>query len=161
MLLVYAPDQPTVSITSSLGYQERWPGDSYVDIAAFDHYDHPPTRHHCAASNFTAEFLQDVHMVVNFAEAHGKVPAIAEFGVKHGSGGAAPATLDADWWTKCFLDAMAADPVASKIPYAMTWSNGNSVPIKGDFTFQNFLKFAKSSHTLLLRGWNAMKTDGV
>ena len=88
-----------------------------MDIAAFDHYDHghvhPPQPHHCAASNFSAEFLQDVHMVVNFAEAHGKVPAIAEFGVKTGC----DKTLDADWWTKCFLDPMAEDPMASKDAY--------------------------------------------
>ena len=33
MLFVFAPDQPSVSITSPLGYAERWPGDAYVDIA--------------------------------------------------------------------------------------------------------------------------------
>ena len=172
MLLVYAPDQPSTSITSPLGYEERWPGDGYVDIAAFDHYDHPPQPHHCAASNFSAEFLQDIHTVVHFAAAHSKVPAIAEFGIKTGC----EMTLDADWWTKCFLDPIAEDPVASKVAYAMTWGNRGElnesrivpdsgfVPMRGDFTFQNFAEeFVTSKHTLLLRGWNAVqagvKTD--
>ena len=84
MLFVYAPDQPVRSISSPLGYAERWPGDDYVDVCAFDHYDHPSTPHHCADSNFTNEFLADIHMVVNFAVAHGKIPAVGEFGMKGG-----------------------------------------------------------------------------
>lgn len=38
VLMVFAPDQPSFSIPatgSTLGYAERWPGDSYVDVAAF------------------------------------------------------------------------------------------------------------------------------
>lgn len=168
MLLVYAPDQPTSSIASPLGYDERWPGDDYADIAAFDHYDHPPTPHHCKDSNFSAQFLQDIHMVVNFALEHGKVPAIAEFGAKTGL----HSTLDADWWTKCFLDPIAADPVASKIAYTMTWTNGGGappaatngshggfVPMRGDFTFGSFEALYKSNHTLFRREWNHVKTD--
>jgi mannan endo-1,4-beta-mannosidase len=157
LLLVYAPNQPSFSITSPLGYEERWPGDGYADIAAFDHYDHPPTPHHCTSSNFSAQFLQDLHMVVKFATSRAKVPAIAEFGIKKGLN----TTLDADWWTRCFLDPIAADPLASKVAYAMTWTNSGSgaspnsgfVPLKGDFTFSSFQTLFKSNHTLFLRAW--------
>jgi mannan endo-1,4-beta-mannosidase len=156
MLLVFAPDQPSFSITSPLGYAERWPGDDYVDVAAFDHYDHPPTPHHCADSNFTREFLQDARMVVTFAAAHGKVPAIAEVGVKQGCSD----TLDADWWTRCFLEPVANDPVAAKLAYAMTWSNGGghngtggNVPMRGDLTYGSFQALYESNHTLFRREW--------
>ena len=157
VLLVFAPDQPSFSITSPLGYAERWPGDAYVDVAAFDHYDHPPAPHHCADSNFSNEFLQDVHMVVEFAEAHGKVPAVAEFGVKEGCGD----TLDKDWWTRCFLEPIANDPVAARLAYAMTWTNNNGtggfVPMKGGLTFDNFLQLYQSNHTLFRREWDRVK----
>ena len=58
-------------------------------------------------------------------QAHGKIPAIAEFGVKQGCG----TTLDADWWTRCFLDPLAKDPVAAKVAYAMTWGNSTCQPL--------------------------------
>jgi hypothetical protein len=32
---------------------------------------------------------------------------------------------------------------------------------RGDLTFKNFLAFAGSSHTLLLRGWSAVEPAGV
>ena len=99
-------------------------------------------------------------MVVHFAEAHGKVPAIAEFGVKTGL----HTTLDADWWNRCFLNPIAADPLASKVAYAMTWTNGNHsnggfVPLKKDFTFKSFQALYKSDHTLFANKWNRSKTD--
>jgi hypothetical protein len=162
MLFVFAPNQPSVSITSPLGYAERWPGDEYVDIAAFDHYDHPATPHHCVDSNFSRYFLDDVHMVVEFAEAHGKVPAIAEFGIK----GGCDHTLDADWWTRCFLEPMVNDPVAAKVAYAMTWGNGAEyrnnhtggfVPMEGDLTHGSFMELYNSKHTLFQREWAHVK----
>jgi hypothetical protein len=122
-----------------------------------DHYDHPPTPHHCADSNFTAQFLQDVDMVVGFAEARGKVPAIAEFGVKSG----AKDTLDADWWTRCFLEPLASSPTAAKMAYAMTWTNSGTtakpdgfVPVAGGLAYDSFVALYKSNHTLFRREWN-------
>jgi len=96
-------------------------------------------------------------MVVRFAEARGKVPAIAEFGVKQG----VKDTLDADWWTRCFLEPLASSPTAAKLAYAMTWCNGGTteqpggfVPMAGGFTYDSFMALYKSNHTLFRREWN-------
>ena len=95
-------------------------------------------------------------MVVEFAEAHGKVPAIAEFGVKEGCSN----TLDADWWTRCFLDPIVTDPVAARVAYAMTWCNDGptghvgNVPLKGGLTYDSFMQLYRSNHTLFRREWD-------
>ena len=95
-------------------------------------------------------------MVVKFADTHNKVPAIAEFGVKTG----VLATLDADWWTRCFLEPIASDPIGLSVAYAMTWANGGDVkhptgfvPMKGGLTFDSFIELYQSNHTLFRREW--------
>ncbi len=79
LLYIYSPNGP---ITSMEEYAARYPGDDYVDIAAFDYY-HDFNTYPAEWSEDFMDSLNTTCTVVNaFAKAHGKVAAIGETGVR-------------------------------------------------------------------------------
>merc|ERR1711865_1239242 len=112
MLLAYAPSKPTLpgQWAEAYGPASRYPGDDRVDIVCFDHYGN---------DDFSDLLVQDCEAVADFAQRHGKVPAICEYGVKNG----VQNTQIADWHTRVFLTPVLASPACRNIPFAMTWRN--------------------------------------
>lgn len=133
LLMAYSPSKP-----SRYGYEERYPGDDYVDIIGFDHY---------YRSDQLDSFMADCRMVVDFSEARGKVPAATEIGPKD----SLVAVTRSDWFTGEFLAALKEDPVACRLAYMMTWMNSdrkNSVPLPGQRNHEDYLKFHRDPFIL-------------
>lgn len=149
LLLVFAPNH-----LEKFNYQygERYPGDEFVDVVAFDAYDGPTSPHAC--EKYGGTIVKYSSTVSKFAKAHNKVAAIAEFGVKKGLGN----TLDANWWTDCFLAPLSKNPSTFGIAYAMTWTNSQHdfTPLPGDATSTDFKSLYASGATKFLKDWHNM-----
>ncbi|WP_051235135.1 glycosyl hydrolase [Marinimicrobium agarilyticum] len=96
-------------------YEERYPGDQWVDVLAFDAY---------GPASDNADWFQNVQdnaaLVVRMAEARGKIAAIAEIGIR------APdieaGQYDNRWYRK-LLEALKSDEQARKVAYLLVWRN--------------------------------------
>ena len=93
-------------------------------------------------------------MIADLADAKGKVSAFTEFGVTNGVGtsGSSPE----QWFTKV-LDAIKADPKASRNAYMQTWANFDAgqhyVPVTGDALLPDFLDVrGRPVHAVRRRG---------
>ncbi|MGV8966874.1 MAG: glycosyl hydrolase [Cellulomonas sp.] len=102
----------------SASYLSTYPGDDYVDILGYDRYDETSD----ASAQWLAGTVQDLAMIANLADARGKVSALTEYGVKGGTFGANGTNPNLHWFTDV-LNAITADPAASRSAYALTWSN--------------------------------------
>ncbi len=133
-LYVYSPD-----IRSAiLNYEERYPGDDYVDVIGFDLYEQ---------DDYSDLLVEACRAVVRFAEERGKIAAITETGV---SGGLASTSVE-DWFTRAFLDPLKADPVARRISWALFWTNSARyywIPLPGDPQFPAFQRFYEDPFTV-------------
>ena len=76
-IYIYSPNGPILSIEE---YAERYPGDEYVDIVAFDYYD----DYLVAGQGYRDDFMVKLEATCNtinaFAIAHNKMGAISEVG---------------------------------------------------------------------------------
>ena len=99
------------------GYLNTYPGDDYVDILGYDHYDESGD----ASAQWLTGTIQDLGMIATLAEQRGKVSALTEYGFSSGLK-ANGSNTNLHWFTDV-LAAMKADPEASKSAYVMTWSN--------------------------------------
>jgi hypothetical protein len=146
VLSVYSPDKPSDYFADWRDLLERYPGDDLVDVVAFDHYD-------TSDGNYSASLVQCCRMVAQLAASRSKVAAIAEFGFKHGSENISGA--NAGWFADEFLAPIAADALASRVAYAMTWTNRADssywVPEKEQAAFAGFKRFFDSKLTLFSR----------
>lgn len=79
ILYVYSPNGPFEDAES---YLERYPGDEYVDILAFDYYDDYNTFPATADGSFFKNLETTCQVVSQIAEGKGKVSAISETGVR-------------------------------------------------------------------------------
>lgn len=79
ILYVYSPNGP---FTDAESYLERYPGDDYVDILAFDYYDDYNTFPASADGTFFSELETTCQVLSQIAEEKGKVAAISETGVR-------------------------------------------------------------------------------
>lgn len=79
ILYVYSPNGP---FTDAESYLERYPGDDYVDILAFDYYDDYNTFPASADGTFFSEMKTTCQVISQIAEEKGKVAAISETGVR-------------------------------------------------------------------------------
>lgn len=61
-------------------FEERYPGDAYVDMVGFDMY-HPMPK---IGDHFIEEFTKELDIVGSFAKAHHKLFAVTETGVANG-----------------------------------------------------------------------------
>lgn len=97
-------------------YLKTYPGDAYVDILGYDGYDVDAD----ADAGYLSGLTKDLAMVVTLADERAKVPALTEFGPTPNfkpTGNPNP-----NWYTDV-LEALAADPVAKRVTYALTWAN--------------------------------------
>lgn len=78
-IYVYSPNGP---ISSRETYLERYPGDDYVDILAFDYYDDYNSYPAEYSPAFIDNLRQTCQIVKGIAKEKGKVAAIAETGVR-------------------------------------------------------------------------------
>ena len=79
ILYVYSPNGP---FTDAESYLERYPGDDYVDILAFDYYDDYNSYPATADDTFFTNLETTCQVVAQIAEEKGKVSAISETGVR-------------------------------------------------------------------------------
>jgi mannan endo-1,4-beta-mannosidase len=104
-------------------YLRTYPGDEFVDVLGYDTYDDTG-----ASPTFLNGLVADLGMMGDLAEERGKISAFTEFGI---SGGVRPDGENANpnWYTDV-LEAIKADPSASRTAYMLTWANygGDTTP---------------------------------
>lgn len=100
-------------------YMRTYPGDAYVDILGYDNYDGSTTAD---SSAWLDGVVQDLAMIADLADARGKISAFTEFGPTGGKLRANGEGVNLDWFTD-LLDAIEADPKASRSAYMPTWAN--------------------------------------
>lgn len=133
-------------------YLRTYPGDDYVDVLGFDTYDA------AASDTFLQGLVDDLGMIATLADERGKISAFTEFGI---TGGVQPDGSNANltWYTDV-LEALKADPEASRTAYMATWANfGGSTtpytPLDGEM-LPDFLAYHADEFTLF-----ADDLDGV
>lgn len=115
-------------------YNERYPGDAFVDIVGFDAYcENDPASY----ETYLANRLQ---LLYSFALEHNKLPALTEFGYN--------TIPDPYWWTQKILPAFKL----TKLSYALTWRNWKEdhffSPYPGQISADNFKAFYKDDKTI-------------
>ncbi|HKI45925.1 MAG TPA: hypothetical protein VKA08_11400, partial [Balneolales bacterium] len=60
-------------------------------------------------------FVHRIHMLVQMAEAHGKIPALTEIGNA--------GIPEANWWTHTLLPALNHDAQMRKVAWMLVWRN--------------------------------------
>lgn len=131
-LYVYSPNGP---FTSKSVYLERWPGDEYVDVVGFDYYDDYANVDVYTGDTFFEALADSCKVVAGIANEKGKIPAIAETGIRITGAGkdslmvTGNPTTGHDWYNNVINTAVAND-----IPYFLLWANFDSgnffVPFK-------------------------------
>lgn len=120
--------------TSQENYNERYPGDEFVDIVGFDAYCEKES------DSFSAYLSNRLQLLNNFALIHGKLPALTEFGYN--------GIPDPYWWTQEILPAFRL----TRVSYALTWRNWKEdhffSPYNGQISAPNFRVFYKDPLTL-------------
>lgn len=117
VLYLYGPGSEAATLEE---YEERYPGDAYVDLVGFDTYDSNPVPDEDGYT-FQDTFLGVMDLTNEFAEKHGKLFAVTETGISQGSGGI-PETgnLRPEWYME-MLDIMTDSKY--NCCYFMLWSN--------------------------------------
>lgn len=132
-------------------YLEYYPGDDFVDILGLDDY------HDLGEQEHTERLTERLRMLVQLAEAKGKVAALTETGYE--------TIPKADWWTGSLLKSILADPVAARIAWMLVWRNDNMkhhyAPYPGHGSEVDFLKFAKNTEVMMLEELPAVYSSGI
>ncbi|WP_172254475.1 glycosyl hydrolase [Saccharibacillus deserti] len=134
-------------------YLKTYPGDAYVDILGMDQYDN---KDNAGSEGFLNGLVGDLKMISKLARSKGKIVTLSEYGYS-AAGMKTTGNNDKQWFTKV-LNAIKADPDASRISYMLTWANfgeGNnlyvpykSVPGKSDHELLNdFIDFERDPYT--------------
>ncbi|GAA5200009.1 glycosyl hydrolase [Microbacterium jejuense] len=125
-------------------YLRTYPGDDFVDLLGYDTYDA------AASPAFLTGLVTDLGMIAELADERGKISAFTEFGI---SGGVQPdgQNQNTSWYTDV-LNAIMADPEASRSAYMLTWANfGESTtpytPTSGEM-LPDFLQYYDDARTL-------------
>lgn len=109
--LLFALSPVASDVQTKGAYLRSYPGDEYVDVLGVDAY------YQSDASTLTTA----LEVIVDLAQARGKVAALTEFGIDGGlSAGRIPVE---HWFTRSFLTPLRQSAKASYIAYAMTWRN--------------------------------------
>ena len=135
VLYAYSPSDPAFRG----GYEDRYPGDDYVDIIGFDSY---------AVIAYEMFLIPSAQLVVEFAMQHDKVAALTEFGVN----GGIQFANETDWFTNEFLAPLKNDPIAKDLAYALTWRNDRAnhhwVPLPESPNHPDFIQFYEDEFTI-------------
>jgi mannan endo-1,4-beta-mannosidase len=107
-LYVYSPNGP---FSGKEDYLERYPGDEYIDVIAFDYYDNS----NGGDSWMNASLADTISLVDGIAQEHGKVSAVAETGMS--TSGMAGNTRKT-WFTDVLNKVS-----ASRMAYYLVWAN--------------------------------------
>ena len=117
LLYLYGPGAEAATLEE---YEERYPGDEYVDLVGFDTYDNDPVTDE-EGYTFQDTFDKLVRLTDEFAKKHGKLFAVTETGVA--SAGAAlkeTGNKRPEWFTE-ILDIVTKPEY--DCCYFMLWSN--------------------------------------
>lgn len=123
-LYVYSPNGP---ISSKAEYLERYPGDAYVDVLGFDYYDDYADADVYTGDVFFEALAGSCDIVAGLADEKGKIPAIAETGIRITGAGkdslmvTGNPTTGKDWYNKLVNTAS-----SHGIPYFLLWANFDS-----------------------------------
>lgn len=128
-----------------------YPGDAWVDMLGMDFYAHD------TLPSTWERFRKCQKIVVETAEARGKIPVLTEFGFE--------AIPQADWWTHIFLRNLLSDPVISRTAYACAWRNANRkhhyVPFPAHLSASDFQEFYRHPTTMFEGDlWDFYKLPG-
>jgi len=138
LLIAFSPGGGEVH--TDRDYLYRYPGDEYVDVFGVDHY----------FGRDASTLVGLARRVVRMAEAHGKIPAITEFGARGGLNGPG---IDPNWTTSNALGPLRRDPLASRIAYALAWRNAREdhcfLPYPGHPGAPEFQAFCAADGVLL------------
>ena len=126
-------------------YLEHYPGDDYVDLLGMDNY------HDLRTEEGVANLTRRLRMLVEMAEARGKLAAFTEGGLE-----GIPVE---DWWTNRLLRAIEADPAARRIAYVLMWRNAPNAthpghyyaPYPGQASADDFVRFYEHPGVLFER----------
>ena len=136
-LWVFCPAAPTERSLS--GYQSFYPGDAYVDLVAFDRYDH-------GDGSFVRGYQNDLREIGDFARRHGKLAAVAEVGLDLNRRGP---SSDPTWFTRSMIAPLRAHSFA----YVAMWRNApweKYIPEAADGAIvQDFKSMAASKDALM------------
>lgn len=126
---------------SKEAYLKRYPGDKYIDVMGYDDY------HSVQSPGTRSIFVHRMHMLVQLAKAHGKIPALTEIGNA--------GIPEADWWTHTLLPALNHDAQTRKVAWMLVWRNaynqpkGAFAPYPGQISAADFRKFTENPLILL------------
>ncbi|WP_165069236.1 glycosyl hydrolase [Marisediminicola senii] len=136
-------------------YLETYPGDEYIDIIGYDFYENSNEPENSDA--WISQLIPDLAMITDIAEERGKIPAFTEFGRNGDRTIKESGNKSLQYYTD-ILDAIKADPKASRISYMQTWSNWGLeqfyVPYPATATlpehemYQDFLQFYEDDYTV-------------
>lgn len=133
ILFAYAPDV----CASKEEYLLYYPGDDYADLMGIDIYEFQ--------NRPVAAMADLIGMVVELAEARGKIPAFTETGFE--------GIPKPDWWTTGLLTPIKTHPLANRIAYLLVWRNAREnhcfAPYPGHPSERNFLDFVNDPNILL------------
>lgn len=141
-------------------YLRTYPGDDFIDVLGYDTYD--PS----ASQAFLTGLVDDLGMIAELADARGKISAFTEFGI---TGGVQPdgSNPNPHWYTDV-LDAIKADPEASRSAYMLTWANFGGettpyTPVEGEMLpdFQAFYDDPFTSFAADVEGEAGIATTAV
>jgi len=110
LLYVYSPDGGAGTRFDK--YMQKYPGDDYVDILAFDDY-----GSFMDENKRVEELSDELAQIVEWANERNKISAFAETGLE--------ALPNPQWFTESLLKALTYNPKASGIAYVLTWRNAN------------------------------------
>lgn len=118
LLYLYGPGSEAASLEE---YEERYPGDEYVDLVGFDTYDNNPAPD-SEGYTFRQSFENTIKLTDAFAKEHKKLMAVTETGMSPMKAGGIPETGNRrpEWYTEV-LDIMTKPEY--DCCYFMLWSN--------------------------------------
>jgi len=118
LLYLYGPGSEAANLAE---YEERYPGDEYVDLVGFDTYDNNPAPD-SEGYTFLQSFENTVKLTDAFAKEHGKLMAVTETGMSPMQAGGIPemGNRRPEWYTEV-LDIMTKPEY--DCCYFMLWSN--------------------------------------
>lgn len=118
LLYLYGPGSEAANLEE---YEERYPGDEYVDLVGFDTYDNNPVPD-AEGYTFLQSFENTLKLTDEFAKKHGKLMAVTETGMSSMKTGGIPETGNRrpEWYTEV-LDIMTKPEY--DCCYFMLWSN--------------------------------------
>ena len=117
ILYVYGPGSEAATLAE---YEERYPGDAYVDMVGFDTYDSNPVTDE-EGYTFQTNFENTVRLTDEFAKLHGKLFAVTETGITSDQGGLpAVGNKRPDWFME-ILDIVTKEEY--NCCYFMIWTN--------------------------------------